>query len=126
MTAILDSSALLAFAYGEPGAEKVSAVLPEAAMSSVNAAEVASKLMERSIPSNDFDAVWTLVAGLARDFTVAHALRCGELRKATKAAGLSLGDRACLALAFDLEWPVFTADRAWKDLDIGIEIEVIR
>ncbi len=59
-------------------------------------------------------------------FDVKQAEFCGKLRPLTKAFGLSLGDRACLALAHHLKKPVLTADKIWQKLDIDIEIQLIR
>ena len=53
-------------------------------------------------------------------------LRAGVLHAATRSRGLSLGDRICLALAEGEGVPALTADRAWADLDIGIEVSLIR
>jgi PIN domain nuclease of toxin-antitoxin system len=55
-----------------------------------------------------------------------EALDSGLLREATRAAGLSLGDRLCLAAARARQARVLTADRSWAGLDVGVEIEVIR
>ncbi len=49
-----------------------------------------------------------------------------KLYPQTRNRGLSLADRACLALALDKGWPVMTADRAWAGLDIDVEVEMIR
>jgi PIN domain nuclease of toxin-antitoxin system len=54
------------------------------------------------------------------------ARQTGALRPATKALGLSLGDRACLALARRERLPILTADRSWAKLDLGIPIKVMR
>lgn len=60
------------------------------------------------------------------DFDHAQAVQAGELRRTTRSTGLSLGDRACLALAASRGLQVLTADRAWTGLSIGLEIECIR
>ncbi len=56
--------------------------------------------------------------------TDAHA--AGELYPRTASLGLSLGDRACLALALRKKATVWTADRVWKRLQIGVTSELIR
>lgn len=126
MTTVLDASAVLALVFGEAGAERVADALPDAIVSSVNAAEIVSKLVDRDTPSEDIDRVWILVSGLTRDFSTTQALRSGQLRADTRKAGLSLGDRACLALAKETGATILTADRAWADLDLGLNIELIR
>jgi ribonuclease VapC len=126
VTVVLDASAVLALVFGEPGAEAVADRLSEATISSVNAAEVVSKLIDRKTPAADLDRVWTLVSTLVNDFTAPQALRSGQLRDTTRPHGLSLGDRACLALAEETGATILTADRAWADLGLGIDIELIR
>lgn len=59
-------------------------------------------------------------------FTAEQAKAAGNLIAQTRPFGLSLGDRACLSLALELKAPVYTADRSWKDLKIGVRIHVIR
>ncbi len=59
-------------------------------------------------------------------FDAVHAELAAILREPTRDLGLSLADRACLALASDLEVPAVTADRSWRDLDIGVEVELVR
>jgi PIN domain nuclease of toxin-antitoxin system len=89
-------------------------------------AEVASKLQERGMPDDriraTFDALELAVMPLEGEL----AIETGLMRVATRAAGLSLGDRACLALARALDAVALTTDRAWQNLDIGIKIELVR
>ncbi len=62
-------------------------------------------------------------------FEIAHARECARLRTLTRSAGLSLGDRACLAVARQFNAPAFTTDRAWSRLDspaFGVTIELLR
>jgi PIN domain nuclease of toxin-antitoxin system len=110
---VLDASAVLAVLNREPGNEQVVAVLPAALLGTVNLAEVISKLCERGVPA---DAAMEAVQCLGLDI-VPHsreqALRAGELRPLTKAFGLSLGDRACLALGRERRAAVITAERRW-------------
>ena len=120
--AVLDSSAVLAVLLEEAGADRVESVLPGALLSAVNLAEVISKLCERGMPA---DEVLIAVAALGVDivpYDGEQARLTGELRPRTRAAGLSLGDRACLALARLRLLPAMTADAAWLTVS---ESEVI-
>jgi ribonuclease VapC len=123
---VLDSSALLAFVQGEPGGEIVAAVVGDALMSSVNHAEVVTKLVERT---GSLD-VARVALGMANvdvvDFDRPQAEQAGLLVKQTRSRGLSLGDRACLALAAREAAPVLTADRIWATLKLDIEVRLIR
>ncbi len=123
---MLDSSALLCLLNGEEGAERVAEALPLAAIGVVNLAEVVTKLREKGLSTEEADEV---LGGLhldVRPLTAAQAAATGHLRPATRSLGLSLGDRACLALAAELDTVVLTADRGWADADTGVRIELIR
>jgi ribonuclease VapC len=125
---VLDASAVLALLNQEPGAGAVAEALERDAclMSTVNVAETVARLVERGVPEA---AAVTILLGLKLstvNFDFATACRSGALRPATRAFGLSLGDRACLALARERACPAMTADRAWAGLDLGIEVRVIR
>ena len=124
---VLDASAMLAVLNHEPGAEKLTpAMLSNAAGSTVNLAEVHSKLVSRG---GDPEEAWEDALSSIDEpvpFTEEHAKIVGGLAAATRSLGLSLGDRACLALAMVLKAPVYTADRSWKSLKLGIRIHVIR
>ena len=124
---VLDASALLALLNSEPGADKLTPeLLNTAASSTVNLAEVQAKLVARSI---DSDAAWEATLAPIRDamdFSVDHARIAGTLVIQTRSLGLSLGDRACLALALSLKAPVYTTDKAWKNLKLGVRIHMIR
>ena len=124
-SAVLDTSALLALMNREPGADRVASVLVDAVLSTVNCAEVYTKLSERKMPSATFDAIIQVVPTVI-DFDIGLARRAGELRAATRHLGLSLGDRACLALAEREGLPAVTAERLWGELDIGVTVELIR
>jgi PIN domain nuclease of toxin-antitoxin system len=113
---VLDSSAILAVLFDEPGAAMVLGALPGALLSSVNAAEVLTRLTDRGmVPSAALEAVEALGLEVV-DFDLGQALLTASLRPETRALGLSLGDRACLALARSRGWPAMTADRAWARL----------
>ena len=123
---VLDASALMAVLREEPGAAAVEAVLDQAAISAVNLSEVHAKLVERGTPA---EIAWSWLVDLDLDvvrFDTPQARIAGDLRPLTRARGLSLADRACLALAQVLGLPAMTADRAWSGLAVGIEIRAIR
>jgi PIN domain nuclease of toxin-antitoxin system len=123
---VLDASALLALINAEPGAQRVEAVLPDAVMSAVNLSEVVAKLGDIGITERE---AWEEAADLVPRivaFDTDLARRAARLRPKTRALGLSLGDRACLALAELLTTPVLTADRTWRKLDLDIDIRFIR
>ena len=125
-TYVLDASALLAVMLGEAGAEAVHAVLADAQIGSVNLSEVVAKLQERGVPD---DAIDQSLADLDLPvvlFDQEQAIRAGKLRLVTRGAGLSLGDRACLAVAATLGAVAITTDRAWANLSIDVEIALAR
>ncbi len=126
MTVVLDASALLAYLQRESGGDTIGKALRGALMSTVNWAEVVQK-----VPDQDIGAVGLRGAleslGLSFEpFAVAQAEIAGELREKTRSLGLSLGDRACLALGMDKDALVLTADRTWKQLNLGVGVESIR
>jgi PIN domain nuclease of toxin-antitoxin system len=123
---VLDASAVLAVLQNEQGADKVVTRLTGAIVSAVNFAEVVSKL---SISGKDLSHVLPDLHNLVRDirpFDQAQAEAVGMLAPLTRTHGLSLGDRACLALAKSLNVPVLTADHSWSNIEAGIAIEIIR
>jgi ribonuclease VapC len=124
---VLDASALLAILNEEPGAERLTPeLLNGAASSTVNLAEVQGKLVGKGL---DPDDAWEATLSPIReavDFTAEHARLAGDLIGQTRSRGLSLGDRACLALGLALNAPIYTADRSWKNLKVGVRIHVIR
>jgi ribonuclease VapC len=125
---VLDAAAVLAVILEERGADAIRAAVVEAdiaAISAVNVSEIAAKL-------HDAGASHLISAGLAAlDSTIiafdgSLALDAGALRPGTRAAGLSLGDRACLALAMRMNAPAITTDRAWSGLSIPVQVIVAR
>lgn len=129
---VLDASAFLAYLQGEAGKERVSEALGRgAAMSTVNWTEVLSKLSFRGVAVNEFVAQLTksglLGEGLIlTPFAIEDAEWAAEIFVPTRLRGLSLGDRACLALAARLSLPVLTTDRAWQEVSLPIQIELVR
>ena len=126
MSSILDASALLAFLHQEPGAERVESALDGALISAVNWAEVVQKSLRRQTDVSWMQEGFAEVGVLFEPFTPAQAETAARLWDKTRRQGLSLADRACLALAMERNTPVLTADRAWGELDLGVEIQVIR
>jgi len=124
---VLDASALLVLLKGEMGGDKVIAALKEgAAISAINFSEVIAKLNESSMPE---EAIHEALDFLELDivgFDTQNAYKAGLLRLVTKRAGLSLGDRACLALAQQLSVPAITADRIWEGVVPDVVVKVIR
>jgi PIN domain nuclease of toxin-antitoxin system len=123
---VLDASALLAFLFSEAGHERVAAHLDRSCISAVNLSEVIGRFARdghdtREVLQRINQSSIKTVPFLAEDAALAAALV-----PATLPLGLSLGDRACLALAASRKAPAWTADRAWARLDIGVSIEVIR
>ena len=129
---VLDASAFLAYLQAEPGSEVVEEALAKGcSMSAVNWAEVLSKVTELGKPSaelvTDLEDRRLLGAALRiLPFEERNAPLVGDLRPQTRHLGLSLGDRACLALGRRLDSPILTTDRAWGDLDLDLDIRVIR
>src|SRR5579859_3067666 len=124
--AVLDTSALLALLNGEPGADRVAAVIDQALVSSVNLAELITKLVTRGVPSAAARSVLDSFQLEVSDFTRPLAEETGSMVEKTKMRGLSLGDRACLALASAASLPAYTADREWGTLNLPCRVVVIR
>lgn len=123
---MLDSSALLCLLNDEAGAARVVVALPSAVIGAVNLAEVVTKLRERGLSVEEVEEALSGLHLDVRPLTTAQAYVTGHLRPATRAKGLSLGDRACLALAAELGAVVLTTDQAWADAKASIEVELIR
>lgn len=123
---VLDASALLAFLLGEPGAAEVAGGLDQACISTANLAEVLSKTEERG---GDAKTMLVQIARTPIDvvpLSVGVALAAARLRPKTKSAGLSLGDRICLALAQERGCEAWTADKRWKTAQTGVAVHLIR
>ncbi|MBS1870644.1 MAG: type II toxin-antitoxin system VapC family toxin [Actinobacteria bacterium] len=130
-SAILDASALLAYLRDEPGADVVAdAVATGAVISTVNLGEVLSRVADRDTDPARVARQMTdrgLLDGAiaVEPFTTSDAIEVARLRPLTRDLGLSLGDRACLALAKRMDAPVLTADSAWSKLDLPLELRQI-
>jgi ribonuclease VapC len=129
---VLDASALLAYLRGEPGAEVVSeAIAGGATISTVNLAEALSRSTDNGVNparlARELTDRGLLDGAIATEpFTVADAVEAARLRPLTRAAGLSLGDRACLALARRLEGVGMTTDTAWARVELDVPLTLIR
>lgn len=117
---------VLALVNGEPGNDVVLANLADGVISAVNLAEAVTKLTELALDEAEIrDSIDTLgLRVVPCDATLAFA--AGMLRPVTRAYGLSLGDRICVALAQHLDTPVLTAERIWRNLNLGVEVRLIR
>lgn len=124
---VLDASAVLAYLQREPGYETARDALRNGgAISTVNLAEVYTKLVTRELPVDPV-AVRLAALGLRSFvFTDDDARVTSELYARTRQVGLSFGDRACLALGRRLGVPVLTADRAWLQVDLGQPVNAVR
>lgn len=123
---VLDASALLTMLFQEAGATSVADVIAEgAAVSTVNLSEVTAALFRHQ---RDADHILRAVTAqvTVEPFTTEDALAAAVLWAPSRAAGLSLGDRACLALAQRLGVPAVTADREWATVDLGITVQLVR
>jgi ribonuclease VapC len=123
---ILDASALLCLLQDEKGAERVAEALPKAHIGAVNYSEVCGKLVEAGLNQ---DTVDSLIAGLQLQvisFDREQARLAGSLRRTTREFGLSLGDRACLALARVRGAVALTCDKSWTRIDAGCRVELAR
>ena len=123
---VLDASAALAALLNERGGEETLGQLSGAAMSTANWAEVVEKGISAGLSverlRGDFEGMGVRLVPFDTD----QAESAARLRQPSRRAGLSLADRACLALAIAEGLPVLTADRAWTDLDLGVEVRLVR
>lgn len=129
---VLDASALLAYLHGETGSDIVTEALTHGTrMSAANFAETLSELAETERRPEDVVEQLReqgILGGLldVEPLTLDDAIAIAELRAETRKAGLSLGDRACIALGRRLGEPILTADRRWAELDVGADVRAIR
>lgn len=123
---VLDASAILVLLNDEPGAPVVAAALEDAVVSAVNLSEVVSKLQDVGMSREEAEEALGGLGLEVQPFDEASAWAAGTLRTATRRAGLSLGDRACLALARQLGVPALTADAAWAKAATGADVRLVR
>lgn len=126
---VLDASALLAYLWQEPGHETVAQRIERSTvmMSSVNLSEVLSRAANEGMSPSAMAAMQAALPFEIIPFDRAQAQTAASLRPPTKALGLSLGDRACLALAIERQAVALTADRVWQELEMeGLAVELLR
>jgi ribonuclease VapC len=126
---VLDASALLALFNDEPGAERVMQALElPCLLSAANHTEVLTKLLDKGLSPQDAATVMTSVELRIVAFDAAQSADAAWLRTATRKVGLSLGDRACLALARAEGAAVLTADKPWLQIAqaVGVQVACIR
>ena len=123
---VLDASALLALLNNEPGAQRVKDILTESVIGAVNLCETVGKLVNAGMSLEDARASVELINLEVVLFDAELACGAGALIIKTKKLGLSLGDRACLALGLKLNRTVVTAEQLWSRLKLGVTIEIIR
>jgi ribonuclease VapC len=121
---VLDGSALIALILDEPGADEVARCVEEAAISSVNLAEVVGYFAKRGTDADELSAMIGELNLTVETFVFADAVQAGLWRPLGETVGLSLGDRACLALAKRLSCIAMTADRAWARIPSSLEAQV--
>lgn len=123
--AILDASALLAVLFREPDSVVVERYFAQAVISAVNLSDVAAKLSDRGLDSQQALEILSGLGLEVRGFDTEQALMAGALREVTRPLGLSLGDQACLALGIAEGAPILTTDRAWANVPIKTTAEVV-
>jgi PIN domain nuclease of toxin-antitoxin system len=125
---VLDASALLAMLREEEGGDMVAEAIGEARMSVVNFAEVVSHFIRNGMPPAEVDAMLMPLPITLVPANTDLSRLAGHLRGPTAEAGLSLGDRFCLALSMTEKLPVWTSDREWNTIagKIGVEVVTIR
>ncbi|MBI5131184.1 MAG: type II toxin-antitoxin system VapC family toxin [Rhodopseudomonas palustris] len=123
---VYDASAVLAVLLKESGHQALQDVDVLVLLSAVNLAEVRSRLWDKGLSGGALDEMLARIEMSIVAFDAEQARLAAELRPATRAFGLSLGDRACLALGVLKNAAVYTADRVWAELKLPIEVRVIR
>ena len=124
---VLDSTAVIAVLYAEPGHQYINEVLHKSAVSTVNLAEIVNKLAQRGSTSEALRESLIRLKLQVIDWTEAMAYESAEFTHFSKSHGISLGDRACLTLAKQLRATAVTSDRAWRRLPaLGVRIMIFR
>ena len=122
---VLDASAVLCLLQEEKGAERVARALP-AVIGAVDYSEVIGKLVESGMDEAAADALIDMRQVNAIPFGRTQARMAGSLRTTTRKLGLSLGDRACLALAAAEGATALTCERVWTKFEAPCKVEALR
>jgi PIN domain nuclease of toxin-antitoxin system len=123
---VLDASAILALLHREPGGDIVLRHAGNAIVSAVNLSEVGARLVDHGMTEEAIRLAIGSVGAEVVPFDENLAYVASLLRARTRSRGLSMGDRACLALAMATGLPALTGDRLWMTLDVGVDIRLIR
>lgn len=123
---VIDASAALAYVLEEQGEEEAQDRIAGASISAANWAEVIEKALRADVDAATLRASFEALGAQVLPVEVGHAEYAAHLQEPTRRHGLSLADRICFALARDLGSPILTADRAWAEIDVGIEVQLIR
>ena len=123
---VLDASALLCLLQSEPGADRVARALPNSVIGAVNFSEVVGKLVEAGVEEREIDSFVDTLQLKVVPFNQEQARLAGLLRIATRRFGLSLGDRACLALASLHDAVALTCEKSWMKIEAACVVELIR
>lgn len=123
---VLDASAVLAVLQLEAGADIVMDYIKDGAISAINVTEVATKLIDNGMSVVDARETIGMLGMSVESVDEALAYAAAAMRIGTKADGLSVGDRTCLALGAKLDATVLTADKAWKAVKAGVDVKLIR
>jgi PIN domain nuclease of toxin-antitoxin system len=123
---VLDASAVLCLLQEEKGAERVAEALPAAIIGAVNYSEVVGKLVDAGIDGATVDGLIDKLQLKVIPFDRAQARLAGSLRATTRKLGLSLGDRACLALAAAEGATALTCERIWTKFEAPCKVETVR
>lgn len=124
---VLDASAAVAAILKEPGGLMVRQSLEGARMSAVNVAETLT-VLGRTLPAEEALILFNWLGVEVEDFDIEQAKAAASLvgPELIRKHNLSLGDRACLALAKKMGAPVLTAERNWRIPGLGVEVQLIR
>lgn len=124
--AVLDASALLALVRNESGGGSVEQVISRSIVSTVNVSEAIAKLVQKGVVPEIAEEIIFGLPFETADFDRSMAAAAGKMWLRGSKAGLSFGDRACLALAEASGLPAMTADQQWKRFASVVEILYIR
>lgn len=123
---VFDASALLALIENEKGSGTIEKHLPQAIMSSVNAAEVVAVLSRQGVKTHEAEKILLELLTEIVPFDYEQAILAGSYKNSSKKLGLSLGDCACFALAQKMSLPLITCDKAWEKFNANVEVVLAR